>query len=231
MLIKNLLGLFTFGKIYIVLPGKRHATKDGPGENPTKRVSLGKFAALRTKNVRLLKVSDRGFCSCIYCINVHYKMLCLSLAVIEKDKKKTCETYVLDILLCPNHDGYRYHDPDCINANCIECRDYMNMFIKYYTIPEEKLLTWLRWENQMTENRIRKRVVVTKRGNKQACLKEFVENDLKTPVQGISFFQHIHIEHWQISQFNLIRNQLPTCDVLQAMDFAKIREVKYHDET
>jgi len=56
----------------------------------------------------------------------------------------------------------------------------------------------------------RKTVVVTKQGNKQACLEEFVENDFKRPVQAITYFQHIHTAHWQIAQFNQIKNQLPT---------------------
>lgn len=96
--------------------------------------------------------------------------------------------------------------------------DTLNQY--YHTIPDNKQLIWLRWEYKETENGKRKRVVVSNRGNKQTCLREFVENDLKRPVQGISFFRHIHTAYWQTAQFNKIKNKLHTGYILQVIDFA-----------
>ena len=86
-----------------VLPQRRYATKDGPGyvmhismdaahctylvEIPTKSVSLETFAALWKRNVHLLSTSHRECCCCVYCcVNVLYKMLCLSRALNDPNK-------------------------------------------------------------------------------------------------------------------------------------------------
>ena len=186
-----------------VIPQKRFATRDGPGyvmqislraahqkylkENPTKYVSFGKFAALRKRNVRLLKLSHRQFCCCVYCINVRYKMLCLSKSVNNLEKKKTCETELGDILLCPKRDGNHFHEPKCVEGKCSECKNYMQALQSHYVeIPEEKSLTWLRWETEKNSDGKSKKVLIIKVGNKQECLQEFVDKDILHPSQGVT---------------------------------------------
>lgn len=230
-----------------ILPQKRYATKDGPGyamqisltaahskylkENPGKKVSLGTFASLRKRNVRLLKASHREYCCCTYCVNVRFKLLTLSRATTDQNKKLTSETAIPDIVLCPKRDGQRYHEPACINGDCSRCRDHLKSVSEYYkSIPDGKVLTWSRWEYEKQSEGKKRRVIISKEGVKEECIKELVELDLNKPCQGTNFFQHLHTAQWQTSQFNLVKSQLTTGTVLQVMDFAKNREVKYQDE-
>ncbi|WAR24882.1 hypothetical protein MAR_038551 [Mya arenaria] len=187
-----------------ILPQKRYATKDGNGyamqvslkaahskyfENPTKAVSLGKFAALRKRNI-----SFREYCCCVYCINVRYKMLSLTKAMADPEKmKSTNEMDIPNIVLCPKRDGQQFHDPACINGICKDCNSHMRSLSEYYkSVPEEKTLTWCRWVYEKNDMGKSKRVVVTKKGTKQECLKEFLEHDILKPAQGTNIFQHLH---------------------------------------
>ena len=91
--VKQIRRFYTRPDIARVMPEKRYATKEGPGflllssvkevynryktENPQERVSFSTFAALRPRNVRLLKNTHREYCMCIYCMNIRNKLLCL----------------------------------------------------------------------------------------------------------------------------------------------------------
>lgn len=227
-------------------PGKRYATKDGPGylmqvsvaaarskylaEHPSCSVSLGKFAELRPKNVRKLSKAHREYCCCVYCVNVRYKLLTLSRSVKDTTKKKTSESQVSDIFLCPKSDAARYHKPDCINGSCDDCKDYMTTIQGYYEdIPEKEILKWSRWEKSVVNGQTKK-IVVTKTGTKSELLQEFVEHDIRKPSQGINFFQHLHNASWQTSQFQNVKTELPDNWTLQVMDFAKNRGITYQNE-
>lgn len=86
-----------------VLPQKRYATKEGPGyiiqvsvtethskfnKENQKKVSLGRFAGKRPRNVRKLTTKHFEYCCCVNCINVRNKLLTLSRAVQNKRKKE-----------------------------------------------------------------------------------------------------------------------------------------------
>ena len=57
-----------------------------------------------------------------------------------------------------------------------------------------------------------------------------VETDIKKLAQGYSFFQHIFSAKWQKLQFRNIKANIPAGSILQVMDFAKHREIKYKSE-
>ncbi|MES9901739.1 MAG: hypothetical protein ABW168_03535 [Sedimenticola sp.] len=228
------------------MPQKRYTTKQGAGyllqislkaahskyitENPTKYVSLGKFSALRPKNVRLLCNNHREYCVCVYCVNVRYKMLTLSRAMKDTTKKRTNEIDINTILLCEKENMTAYHKRECISGECTKCADHLETLSQYYEdIPENLTLTWSRWERTLVHGRY-KRIVITKSGNKTVLLKEFALQDIDKPAQGFSFVEHLHTAHWQIKQFNSIKNELPDGQTLQVMDFAKNRAVIYQDE-
>ena len=67
-------------------------------------------------------------------------------------------------------------------------------------------------------------------GNKQECTQEFVDKDILHPSQGVSFFQHLLNAKWQAEQYRNLKTNLPKDTLLQVMDFAKNREMKYQDE-
>lgn len=230
-----------------ILPQKRFATKDGTGygmqisvkaahskylaENHTKHVSLGKFAALRPKNVRKLAASHREYCACVYCVNIRYKLLVLSRTVKDSSKKKTCEKDIFDILLCSKSDNEHFHKPQCINGECSICENYDWKLQQFYNeIPENKVLKWNRWEKS-TDSKTKKvkRIIVIKSGNKGTLLREMVEDIIK-PAQGTTFFKHLHNAQWQNKQFSTLKNTLPQNWTLQIMDFAKNRGVFYQNE-
>ena len=52
----------------------------------------------------------------------------------------------------------------------------------------------------------------------------------KNPSQGTTFFKHYFNAKWQTLQFQNMKKDLPDDNVLQVMDFAKNREIKYQDE-
>ncbi|XP_052084922.1 uncharacterized protein LOC127722119 [Mytilus californianus] len=231
-----------------ILPQKRFATKDGPGygmqisvkaahskylaENHAKPVSLGKFAALRPKNVRKLAASHREYCACVYCVNIRYKLLVLSRTVKDSSKKKTCEKDILDILLCNKSDNEHFHKCQCINGECSICNNYNRKLQLFYNeIPENKVMKWSRWEKSTDSvTKKVKRIIVTKSGNKGTLLKEMVEEDIMKPAQGTTFIKHLHNAQWQNKQFSTLKNTLPPNWTLQIMDFAKNRGVIYQNE-
>ncbi|WAR23449.1 LOW QUALITY PROTEIN: hypothetical protein MAR_037118 [Mya arenaria] len=181
-----------------ILPQKRYATKKGPGyamqvsvkaahakynfENPTKKVSFGKFAALRNRNVRLLSQSHRDYCCCPYCTNIRFKLLTLSRASSDSKCKKTHEHDVVDILLCPKADSVQFHDVNCINGSFENCSDYVKTLEEFYSqIPEDKTLTWNRWVNDTNPgNGMVKKVVVTEEGGKTSFVQ--TNNVLKAEI-------------------------------------------------
>ncbi|XP_060573349.1 LOW QUALITY PROTEIN: uncharacterized protein LOC132731228 [Ruditapes philippinarum] len=230
-----------------ILPQKRFATKEGPGyamqvsvktahakynfENH-KNVSLGKFAALRKRNVRLLSLSHRDYCCCPYCTNIRFKLLTLSRVSPDQKCKKTNENDIVDILLCPKADSEQFYDAKCINGGCNQCFDYEKTLKEFYNqIPEDKILTWNRWTNDTnSDNGMVKKVVITEKGSKNKLIQEMVEKDIKKPAQGYTFFQHFFTAQWQNKQFKQIKANLPAGSVLQVMDFAKNRQIKYQSE-
>ena len=137
------------------MPSKRYATKVGPGylmqmsvmaahhkykaEYPVQHISYSKFAELRPKNVQLLSLKYREYCSCIYCINVRYKLLSVSKVVTDKSKKKTHESDIMDMLLCPKNDNQRFHGIQCVNDMCIKCNDKTARLYNYYSFAEDTL--------------------------------------------------------------------------------------------
>lgn len=221
-----------------VLPQKKYATKDGPGyamqvsikaahakytfENNSK-VSLGKFASLRKRNVRLLSQSHRDFCCCPYCTNIKFKLLTLSRTSSEQQCKKTHENDVVDILLCPKSDSEQFHDPKCINGECNHCSDYAKSLQEFYKdISESRILTWNRWTTETnTQTGMVKKVVITEKGGKNKLIDEMVDKDIKSPAQGYNFFQHLLTAQWQSKQFYKMKSNLPSGSVLQVLDFEK----------
>jgi hypothetical protein len=75
-----------------------------------------------------------------------------------------------------------------------------------------------------------RKVLVTRKGTKAELIYELLMKDVMKPVQGTSFFQHLHTAKWQSKQFEKLRNNLPKGCILQVMDFAKNRTVVYQDE-
>jgi hypothetical protein len=208
-----------------LVPSKRYATMQGPGylmqvsigaahskylaENPTKKVSSGKFASLRPKYVRKLSQSHREYCCCVYCVNVRYKLLALSRPLKDSAKKKTNEHDINAILLCPISEAEKYHKPHCIDGSCNSCSDYLTRLEQYYEeIPRDQVLKWSHWERSDVNGKPQK-VIVNKTGTKNTLLQELVEKDIKKPAQGINFFQHVHNAKWQNAQFSKIKNELP----------------------
>lgn len=107
----------------------------------SQEVSLGTFAALNPKNIRKLQTSHREYCCCMYCINVTYKLLTLSRALSDKDKKKTNGRDICQILLCPKADSELYYKPQCINRTCKNCNNYQQTLSTYYSdIQKIKIL-------------------------------------------------------------------------------------------
>ncbi|CAC5383832.1 unnamed protein product [Mytilus coruscus] len=114
-----------------LVPQKCFATTEGPGylmqvsimaahskftAEYGRTVSLSKFAQDRPRNVRKFAMSHREYCVCVYCINVRYKLLSLSRAVMDPCKKKYSEGDIFDIVLCAKGDADSYHKPECING-------------------------------------------------------------------------------------------------------------------
>lgn len=200
-------------------------------ENPGQVVSLSSFANLRPKNVHKLTPKQREFCCCVYCMNICYNFLTLSRALVTKVKKKNNERDIFEILLCKKADSARFHARSCIDGSCRKCSDYLKTLIDYYSeISSKKLLTWCRWEKQKDKDNKIVRVLKTKTGYKKELLQEFVNEDIKKPVQGTSFLHHLHVALWQCMQFSKLKTNLPEDSVLQVMDFAKNREIRYQDE-
>lgn len=231
-----------------LVPLKRYATKDGPGylmqisvsaawakyndENKSKKVSLGKFASLRPRNIRKLSTKHREYCVCVYCTNIRYKLLTLGKEVPDLMKKlKTNETELASILLCEKPHNEKFHNPACLQGNCKNCSDYLNTLKTYYGgIPPEKVLKWQRWEKRASSyDGKMKRILVTKTGDQNMLLEEFV-TDITKPAQGTNFFLHIHTAFWQNEQFSFLKRNLPEAWTLKVMDFAKNRGIKYQDE-
>ena len=229
------------------VPQKRFANKDGAGylmqisisnawaiftsENG-KIVSLGRFAALRPRNVRKLSDKHREYCVCVYCTNVRFKLIALSKKKKKALKKtKAHESQLMDMLLCEKPSSQLLHNANCINGDCQKCSDYLPTLNNYYSdIPEETVLTWSRWENRVrNDGKIRKECI-TKSGTKEDLLVEMVNSDIKRPSQGFTFLQHLHTANWQTGKYEHLKKQLPEGWILQVMDFAKNREVTYQDE-
>lgn len=70
----------------------------------------------------------------------------------------------------------------------------------------------------------------TKRGSVHELLTEFINEDIKKSSLGTTFLQHLFTAQWQSLQFQNLKNKIPEDVVLQVMDFAKNREVKYQNE-
>ncbi|CAC5420906.1 unnamed protein product [Mytilus coruscus] len=169
-----------------LVPQKRFATKEGPGylmqvsimaahskftAEYGRTVSLSKFAQVRPRNVRKLAMSHREYCVCVYCINVRYKLLSLSRAVMDPCKKKYSEGDIFDIVLCAKGDADSYHKPECINGTCKHCSHKWLISVEqfYQEINEHKVLTWSRWEKEGdTQRRI-----VTKKTQKGSFLRSW----------------------------------------------------------
>lgn len=108
---------------------------------------MGKFASLRPKNVRKLNRSHREYCVCPYCINIRFKLLTISRATKDPQKKRTHERDLFPIILCPKGDNDKYHKPSCISGECTKCKNYQQTLEQYYKdIPEHSTLTWSRQE-------------------------------------------------------------------------------------
>ncbi|XP_056020048.1 uncharacterized protein LOC125678236 isoform X3 [Ostrea edulis] len=232
------------GDISRVVPQKRFATKEGPGylmqvsvtaayskfiSEYGRIIGLSKFAQLRPRNVRKLSKNHREYCVCVYCINVRYKLLALSRAVTnDPTKRKLNEQDVFDIGLCPKGDSQQFYNPECINGTCKNCSEKLHEKFEtfYQDIPDDTRLSWNRWEKDETK----RRVVVTKKGTKKELLAELVSVDLLKPIQGTTFFQHLHNAKWQFKQYDILKSNLPKGYMIQIMDFAKNRALIYQDE-
>ena len=228
-----------------VMPGKRYATKLGPGYllqvplqsafelfksvHPNLKIGFSKFASLRPKNVRLLNNSHREYCVCVYCINVRYKVLCLDRITTDRNKKLITELKLLDVISCPKSDNERFHHHACIEGNCQKCKNVKQSLEEYYKLPKEQQVNWNRWENKTMDNGNNRRILVTKKGTVTELLDEFVK-DVSQPSQGMTFKKHLFNAHWQYMQYQSIKKNLPQECILQVIDFAKNRTITYQDE-
>lgn len=195
-------------------------------ENAQETVCFSTFASLRPRNVRLLNKTHREYCMCGYCLNVRNKLLSLEHAKKSSGPKSVNEANVLETLLCPKPSSQKFFAPQCIEGKCSKCSDYSKTLEERYNdIPEDKELTWNRWERFEG-----KAVLVAKTGRKQELILELVETDILHPAQGTTFFKHLHTAQWQQTQFSLIKDNLPENWILQVMDFAKNRGINYQEE-
>lgn len=239
---KKIRSFYTRTDISRVVPQRRYATKDGPGhlllisvkeaynkykkENAQETVCFSTFASLRPRNVRLLNKTHREYCMCGYCLNVRNKLLSLEHAKKSYGPKSVNEANLLEMLLCPKPSSQKFFAPQCIEGKCSKCSDYSKTLEERYNdIPEDKELTWNRWERFEG-----KAVLVAKTGRKHELILELVETDILHPAQGTTFFKHLHTAQWQQTQFSLIKDNLPENWILQVMDFAKNRGINYQEE-
>ena len=137
---------------------------------------------------------------------------------------------LLDITLCPQADNERFHCSSCINGSCDKCGDYMKTLTEFYSDISNLQVSWNRWEKVKGNDGKEKRDVITKKGTKDDLSMELVAKDIKNPSQGTTFFKHYFNAKWQTLQFQNMKKDLPDDNVLQVMDFAKNREIKYQDE-
>lgn len=231
-----------------IVPQKRYATKDGPGylmqvsiraawniykaEFPQNKCSLGTFAKVRPRNVRKLTRSHREYCCCVYCMNVRYKLLALKKATKDGSKKKSHESDLLQIILCPKSDESRFYKRECIDGTCNTCGATKLEAVKdhYQDISPTEQFHWGHWEKLNNVVGSNKKILRIKTGTRDEMLQELIEQDVKRPSKGTTFPQHLHTALWQQRQFNIMKENLPEKSLLRVMDFAKNREVRYQTE-
>lgn len=202
--VKKIRELYSRSDASRIVPQRRFATKDGQGyllltsvkeayskykeENTQETIGFSTFAALRPRNVRLLTNSHRKYCMCGYCMNVRNKLLTLEHAKNRSGPKAVNETKLLDIILCPKPSSHRFFEVDCIEGTCEKCKNYLETLEESYKeIPQEKQLTWNRWERDKG-----KIGLVVKTGKKIDLLRELVDKDILNPAQGTTFLKHLH---------------------------------------
>lgn len=106
------------------------------------KIGFTKFTLLRPRNVRLISMSHRDFCLCPYCLNIKYKLLCVN-RVAAPDDKIEDENSLINKLLCPKSDGYRFHDADCLLGKCEKCGDHETTLRNHYgKMDLTQLVTW-----------------------------------------------------------------------------------------
>ena len=112
-----------------------------------------------------------------------------------------------------------------------KCGDHAKTLNEYYMdIDNNRILSWNRWEKLKQPDGKEQRVVVTKRGHKTYLLKGLIDKDIRNPAQGMTFCTHYFNACWQNIQYQQIKKDLPKDTILQVMDFAKNREIKYQDD-
>ena len=234
------------------LPLKRYATRHGPGhvlqmpmtaahrmflsENPGSRVSYSKFTFLRPKNVRLLSKVQHEVCTCVYCMNIKYKLMVVN-RVINSTKligtvMKIADEYeFVEKLLCPVPDSQRFQNEECVFGTCHKCGSYGDTLRKMYepVIQAKGTWNWLHWERVEVMEGKPRRVLKTKQGSMGEVLKELI-NDVERPVQGVSFIKHIFTARWQHRQYSSLKEHLPENWAMMVMDFGQNRKVFYQDE-
>ncbi|XP_038055143.1 uncharacterized protein LOC119727354 [Patiria miniata] len=206
-------------------------------EYPDSRVSYSKFTFLRPKNVRLLSKVHHEVCTCVYCMNIKYKLMVVN-RVINTTKStsgvvKIADEYeFVNKLLCPVSDSQRFQNEECVFGTCDKCGNLGDTIRKMYepVIKEARgTWNWLHWERvEVIEGKPR-RVLKTKQGSMGDVLEELI-NDAERPVQGVSFVKHIVTARWQHRQYSNLKEHLPENWAMMVMDFGQNRKVFYQDE-
>lgn len=189
-------------------------------ENPSLKIGLTKFAALRPRNIKPVGSIKFQGCLCTYCCNVDLKVAALNKLANSYSMKSMFEGVygVYNATMCPKG-TQKYHKSSCIQRRCGSCGvhlliDQLTPLIQQHGGKE---ISWRKWERK-TVNAGGKDVVrqelVTKTGKLEDCISE-----LQDEVEPLS--THLFHAMWQHSQYSQLKSSLPKGWVLMVADFAE----------
>lgn len=189
--------------------------------HPEVQIKKTKFTKLRPRHVKPSRYAKYRGCLCERCENIRMKLTVLNQRM-ETDGyqglKMKDVTSLVDLTLCPKHEGTEYYQLKCIKRDCSDCG--MKKFDEHFNEISENhrtsVISWREWG-----------LITTDEGKKRRGLKNCNENrtvnNLLTELRKEVDEQALHVFNWkwQSQQYRNIKGNLPQNWVLNVWDFAE----------
>ena len=202
-------------------------------ENKQFKISFSKFYTLKPANMKPLSATPMMYCLCLYCANINLKLKALEIPDLNSPYS------LYNVLICKKmSENQIFRNSECIFHKCKLCNDWNGVI---YNLAEEasldlqKEIIWNKWDNEVYHTKndkiCKRKVITTKTGTVDKCLKELLELDIMEPNERFTFVQNFFTQHYQHKQFSECKKTLKDNEVVLIQDFSKNLDLTQQDQT
>jgi len=135
--------------------------------------------------------------------------------------------------MCEKETGNLFHEFNCVDGSCKNCKDTKGKLLTHYNdiLETQGTIKWQSWVTKKIEVNVRKdgefkkerktrRVLADNEGEIKDAVNALIKA-IDSPARGCTLRQHIHCANWQLKQFEISKKIINPGTVVAVYDFSQ----------